>query len=601
MGTKSIFLSVGLISLSLSYLLFNNQQYFSMPSMVALFVLALLAAIFFIFAQTLAVNKNKRLLLAGSMLLIAAIAFYELSFSHVTFQDLSFAIGVAMVVFAASLVSAVGVYLTAIAMKSAKGKMLFIIPVMCLAFTSVFAYLIMYGFSTPNWNGVDELAYNYYAADLFNHGMNPYTTSMEPILTQRHISPTVELDGVYEYAYDYPPLSFLAFLMIPLLGITSFFSFIFIVVMLSIFASFIIYQRSGHQRMLLLPIGIWLFFTFTLVGTSSHYLAIAVFVLLGFLERKRAILSGVLLGLGAATIQLAWFFIPFLFVLELREFGREHFLKQAGAALLTFLAVCAYFVLLSPQQTIGNIFALFGLNKLPFYGINIMQFSYAFYPVAYWYSAFVSIAAFALMLALFYFYTKSLLPMLAVVPAMIFFLSWRNITLYSLPAIPLLLAVYYSENRASDLSKEKRHALYAVIGFSVFALAVAICSNSSYLQQQTLTINRIMPVLYLQNSFNGAYFSLGSLFINVSGTGPTPQNVSFYMVSRSPNFEAYALGSLLPKLSPNSSYNYTIDFQLPMVNNSTKIFVFAFSKDSIVSKELDLAAIAPPSSFVNPG
>jgi len=39
----------------------------------------------------------------------------------------------------------------------------------------------MHGFVNVPWNGVDELAANYYSAYLTLHGINPYISSMQPI------------------------------------------------------------------------------------------------------------------------------------------------------------------------------------------------------------------------------------------------------------------------------------------------------------------------------------------------------------------------------------------------------------------------------------
>src|SRR4029077_15454066 len=107
--------------------------------------------------------------------------------------------------------------------------------------------------------------------------------------------------------------------------------------------------------------------------------------------RDKIVPSAIFIGLAASTIQLSWFALPFLYILILREHGGKVLLKSIAISGVTFLLVNLYFIILSPFSTIGNIFALFGLTKLPFYGANIMQFFVAFYPVPYWYSVFVSV------------------------------------------------------------------------------------------------------------------------------------------------------------------------------------------------------------------
>jgi hypothetical protein len=598
MNFRAVLLSIAIISLCFSYFLFTNQQYFSVISMVAIFVLALLAAFLFLKADEISSYPNKKNYLIVSAAILIFITIYEVLYSHPTGDEETFALQVIAIVTIATLISLCGIYLTAELFKSSKkkGNMLILIIAVCLVLTSFIAFLSMYGFNPTSWNGVDEIAYNYYAAKLFDQGINPYVSSMQPILNERHIYPTLQLDGNFEYAYEYPALSFLVFFFIPLLNITSFYIFILIVTIFSVFIAYLLYHKSGFNTSLLLPIGVWLFFSFILVGTTTHYLAVAVFVLLAYLERKNALLSGILLGLAASTTQLAWFFLPFFYVLELREFGKESLYKQVLASALVFVAVNAYFVARSPQQTVDNIFGLLGLNKLPPYGTNFMQFSYAFYPLSYWYSTFISIAVFVTLLVLFYFYTKTLLPFIMIVPAMIFFFSWRNISIYDLPAIPLIFAVYYCSSGSKDLIHKKSYIVYAFAALALVGVIVAIYSHAIYMENQGIHINRITPIIYISSAASGNLYSLGGFVANVSSNEPFPENVSFYIVSRSPNNEAYEPGALLPQLAPGSSRNYTVSFQLGRIDNSTRIFVMVFSKDYITSTTLNITLSAPPGS-----
>jgi uncharacterized membrane protein len=596
MNFRAILLSIAIISLCLSYFLFTNQQYFSVISMISIFIFALLSAFLFLKADEISSRPNKETYLIVSAAILIFFTVYEVLYSHPTGDEETFALHVLFLVSIATLISLGGIYLSGEVFKSSrrKGPLLVLIVAICLILTSSISFLSMYGFNPTSWNGVDEVAYNYYAAKLFDHGINPYVSSMQPILTERHIFPTLQLDGNYEYAYSYPALSFLIFFLIPMLNITSFYSFIALVTMFSVFASYFLYYKSSFNVSLLLPLGVWLFFSFILVGTTTHYLAIVIFVLLAYFERKNALLSGVFLGLAASIIQLAWFFIPFFYVLELREFGKKPFYNQVVSSILIFIAVNAYFVALSPKQTISNIFGLLGLNKLPPYGTNFMQFSYAFYPLSYWYSTFISITVFMTLLILFYFYTKTLLPLIAVVPAMIFFLSWRNITLYALPAIPLIFAVYYCHNSSKDLIEKKSYIVYAFAALVIVGVIVAVYSHGTYVANQGIHINSIIPIIYVSSTTSRNLYSFGGFIANVSNNEPVAENVSFYMASRSPNNEAYTPGSLLPSLAPGTSKNYTINFQLSMVDNSTRIFVLVFTKDYITSTVMNITIRAPP-------
>ena len=308
----------------------------------------------------------------------------------------------------------------------------------------------MYGLRSVNWNGIDELAFNYYASYLFVHGANPYVTSMQPILSQRGIFPTVELNGQFEYAYDYPALSFLPYAIIPILGINNFFVFIPILIFMTLFIAYYIYYKSGFNRFVLIPLVVWLFMTFTLVGTVNQYLAVSVLFLLAYVERKRIIVSGILLGLAASVIQLVWFAIPFFFILLYKEYGSKNLAKSIGITLATFLIINGYFLILTPKIFLSDMFTVFGLTKLVVFGPNIMQFMILHYPVASWFSATIAIITLLSLFVLFYLYTDTLKPLIAVAPIMIFFLTWRNISIYGIPFIPVIIAIYYIHENERD-------------------------------------------------------------------------------------------------------------------------------------------------------
>jgi uncharacterized membrane protein len=348
----------------------------------------------------------------------------------------------------------------------------------------------------------------------------------------------------------------------------------------------------------LIPVAVWLFATYTLVGTSNQYIAVSFLFLIAYLERKKPLLAGVLLGLSASIIQLVWFAIPFFLVLVLREEGSKNMLKCLAAGVVAFMIIGSYFIIISPNIFLEDIFSLFGLSKLSLYGSNVMQLLESHYYVASWYPAAISAITLLAALALYYFYTKTLKPLVAVLPAMIFFLSWRNISIYGLPFIPVIIAIYYvhesrQENKLVDLIKDKRPIVYAVVFLVILFAAMAVYSHAVYTKNPILEINSVLPILYGQPGFVGP-FSLGGIRINVANNGGSAEPVSFYIVSRSPGGEQYLLSTQLnasvdPQMLPaHTSHNYTIPYQLSLVGNSTKIYIFAFSPDYITSKEYQI-------------
>jgi uncharacterized membrane protein len=333
--------------------------------------------------------------------------------------------------------------------------------------------------------------------------------------------------------------------------------------------------------------------SFALVGVANSYLAISAFLLFAYLQRHRPIVCGVLLGLAASVTQLAWFALPFFYILLLKQHGKSAFAKVAMVSIVTFLVVNSYFLIISPIATTRNIFALFGLTKLPLLGENIMQFFAAFYPVPYWYSLFLS--ALVIIGLIVAFSTYNIKPILAIAPATIFFFSWRNISIYGLPYIPLLLAIYYAkggnEHGFGKAGTSKRWLLACIAFILIAAVLVAVYAHGIYLKTSPFRINTVMPVIFV-DSLAGTY-SLAALNINVTNNNNLQQVVTFYVISRSPNYESYTLGPTLGLLNASSSRTYVINYQLPMVNNNTRIVIFAFSTDYTASKQLNLA-INPP-------
>ncbi|MDE1849296.1 MAG: hypothetical protein KGI00_01055 [Candidatus Micrarchaeota archaeon] len=595
--SMSAYLSLAIADLGLSYLLFTNQQYFSVYGSVGIFALAAMALALFMLPSR--PGKGSRLegrrLGVFASLLAASIVFalYEFAIDLPAPNILQTVSVPLLLASTAAAASVLGLYYLRRSIQGLGGYRKKIAALVGIAVMAAIAYFIMYAFVQLSWHGVDELAFNYYASYLFIHGQNPYTASMEYITTKFHIFPTVMLNGTYEYAYDYPALSFLAFLFIPLLNITSFMSYIAIVIFLSLLSAYMVYERSNGNMAMLFPIAVWLVATYGLVGVVAPYLAVGIFVLLAYLERRRVLLAGALLGLGASTTQLAWFALPLLYVLILKEHGIEGMSKAVGASLLAFLLVNAYFIALSPSATIGNMFSLLGATKLPFYGTNIMQFLVPFYPVSYWYPTALSIMAILSMVVLFYFRTNEMMPLIAVMPAMIFFLSWRNISIYGLSFMPLLLAVYYARDRHErhDANAGLR-AWHVTLFLVLIAALMAAVAHDEHESSRLVAINSITPVLYQSNVYgyqNG--YALGALSINVSSDYDSQQNVSFYIVSRSPNLQGYILAMQLPKLPAHQSIVYNVDYRLPLVNNHTKIFVVAFNERYMASKELELTQL----------
>ena len=597
MMRKEYYIALGIIALCLSYIFFTNQQYLSIFGMAGIFALAILAALLFVIPSVYPHRIEKPIYLGASALILVILGGYEYLFDLLSPGTLGTILHVSILIGIATIISIAGIYAIARWAHKQKGAKSQLVVFAGLVVVALLAYSAMYVINHVQWSGVDEVGYNYYAAYLLVHGQNPYSASMEPILAQRGIFPTVQLNGTYEFAYDYPALSFLAYLPIPLLGITSFFSFIFLVVLFTIIASYIVYYRSAREKRILIPLAIWIVVSYALIGVATQYLAVSILLLLAYIYRDMPLVSGVALGLSASAIQLVWFALPFFYVLMYREKGSGKMFTQLLATLAVFLLINGYFLIAYPGA-IGNILSIFGLGKLPAYGSNIMQFVVAFYQLPSWYSAVISILCFAVLLSLYFAYTSTLRPLFVVVPMMIFFLSWRNISIYGLPFIPLLLAVYSSrEKEPKDIVKSRLPIAICLAAVVVIGLAVAVLAHQAYASQPGIKIDSALPILSVQQGYGSMQFSMIGLRVLVNNTSDKNEPISFYIISRSPNNNGYILGSTLNESMAHSASNYTIDFQLALVGNTTRIFVEAFSPDYTASKTLNLTNLGKGVSY----
>jgi hypothetical protein len=79
------------------------------------------------------------------------------------------------------------------------------------------------------------------------------------------------------------------------------------------------------------------------------------FLMLGFAEWGRSRTSPVLMGLAAATKQLAWFFLPFYVILIARRFGLREAARRTGIITAVYLLLNGYFILKSPGAYVSSI------------------------------------------------------------------------------------------------------------------------------------------------------------------------------------------------------------------------------------------------------
>jgi uncharacterized membrane protein len=574
MDRSSIILSFAIFALFVANISFTEFLYFSPLQLVAINLLGLVAAIAFFWAY----SQKDRIIKLNKKINIHVVVVILLIFLVLSFQ----LVGIAVAISIAAL------YAASVLSKKYKSYKFYSIVAVVIILASAFSFVSVSGLRGTNWKGVDEVAFNYYASYLLIHGSNPYSTSMQPILTAHNITPTFLLNGSTETAYDYPALSFLPIIFLGFFNLQNFQSFIAIVIFLSILVAFVIYKSTNYNNAVLIPIAVWFIATYLYIGTIDQYIAVSLLLLLAYMERKNTIISSILLGLAASTIQLAWFAIPFFFILTLREKGKNTLIKSLLIVIAIFLIINSYFIAIGPIPFIHDMFLVFGTSKLLLYGTNITQVLMRSYGVTLWYPAVISIMVLLSLMLLFYLYTDTLRPLIAVAPAFIFFLSWRNLPMYALAFVPLMIWVCYAKEKkkVNDILKKRNYiaVIFAIIILVSFVLAVY--AHALYERNNTLVINSAVPAI--QKAGNGVY-EFNGIAINVTNNANSYENVSLFLINRYPGKDDIFLSKSLAPIAPHSSKIYSLQYNVYNVTRDTNIYLIAFSKDYITNNEFNIS------------
>lgn len=214
--------------------------------------------------------------------------------------------------------------------------------------------------------GTDGAAFDQYAASLAMHGLNPYTHSMAPALTQFHVPQifhTYRLNGTEIDNLSYPSASFLFYMPALIFGLHTQAANVVDVAFWAL-SGFMLWRmlpaRTSWVAGLVLSANVYLSF---MIGGLTDALFVP-FVLLAVyrwdrygvhLEDTAARWIGpIALGIACSVKQTPWFLAPFLLIglwIEHRENGTDGVrvvARYAATALGTFLFLNAPFIVADP-------------------------------------------------------------------------------------------------------------------------------------------------------------------------------------------------------------------------------------------------------------
>lgn len=167
-----------------------------------------------------------------------------------------------------------------------------------------------------------------------------------------------------------------------------------------------------------------------LVATGTTDTLYVLFVLLGWIMRRRLWVAALFMGLAASTKQIAWLYVLFYLILVLRETGWRPALKSLGGIGAVFLAINLPFIFGAPQHWLEGVAAPI-LDPMFPRGVGIVAFSLAgiLPPNAAIFTA-MEIAALAVA-AIWYYRTGYRYPQVGLILAVLpFFFAWRSYSCY---------------------------------------------------------------------------------------------------------------------------------------------------------------------------
>ncbi len=574
-GTALI-IAIAILDLGSAYKLFSYQQMLSVPAMSSLLLLMLMSFASLLFLNCVSSErsgKNPALLIvtfASAALLAYSIA-YDWS---VISQGFGTSLGnyIASAFFSVVFLAILG----PIYRKKLSGYRLWILLIASALIMALIAFAFMSAFSVQAaYRPADETAYNYYAAFLFAHGQSPYSAGMQPILERYGIAEVPTMNGSYEYYYGYPPLSFAMCVPMAAFGLSDAFAFKLLIVFLAALGAVVAYYASGFNRYLLLPLFVYLSFAYS-INVSNQFAAVSVVLVIAYIamKDKRLALSGVLLGIAMGLHQVSWFAAPFFFIYAFNAFGRNALYRQLLASMAVLFLISLPF--LSSAAYLHDVFGLFGASNT-FYGVSLADLTLGFFGVPNGALFFMALTAFLFSVAMYYFYNRTLLRFMALIPAFIFLLSWKDIINYSIPYMMLFVAIEYGRGNAQlkDRIVSKKPIVVALAALAALLLAMLIYFHSQYLKNQQLSIQSIL--IDMQKPANSQNNTFLSMQIDVKNNLDYSRPMLLFVLSTDPGSYNWTI-LRNQSITADGSGTYILGYPIH-IENGTKIGFIIISYD----------------------
>ncbi|HEY8685697.1 MAG TPA: hypothetical protein VIO57_08840 [Chloroflexota bacterium] len=237
----------------------------------------------------------------------------------------------------------------------------------------------------------DGAVMDYYAAVQVSHGRNPYfktnivaalasmnarSTTVTPLMDGQfrgssaypsddavqqvflnvlkyRSRPGVPVPNEFESKYNYPAGSFLFIMPFVWMGLHDM-RFLYALAVLGM--GVYLWKRMPRSLRWLAPLIVLADVPLLILSRGGQPDPLyGLFLMLGFAEWGRSRTSPILMGLAAATKQLAWFFLPFYVILIVRRFGPREALRRTGIIAAVYLLLNGFFIVKSPGAYLSSI------------------------------------------------------------------------------------------------------------------------------------------------------------------------------------------------------------------------------------------------------
>ncbi len=397
---------------------------------------------------------------------------------------------------------------------------------------------------TATWLGTpkyptDEVLLDMFSAHLFLIGKNPYLASNTANAFSYYgftsgytlSFSTPRLTGGFVSALSYPALSFIYF--IPAVGLN-------INATLWTMPAYILPAAAiafAYRKSRLLALIALLF----LVLNPQYFYQIRMgyidvlwvgFSMLSVYFYRKPWLSGILFGLALAVKQDPVFLAPFILVFIWREEGVHRALRWVSAAVITFLIVNGYFIILGPGAFISS---LIGPESSGLLGIGFgpSQISFlGYFPMSPTFYTLLEISAFLILLVLYAFKYERLKYAFLSFPILIYLFNYRLLLEYimfwplaALIIVPMRMPTVEREQNlqpSRSPNKERGTKSMALAVVALCILIAAVPAGYAIHEHDQVPIFRLSnPVVY-EDSSGEVYKIMVNVSLKSSSIQATP-------------------------------------------------------------------------------